>query len=53
MQYVSSCFYHDKDILQGVKHITITRYVQLNPVTWNDWICVRWEVYGCSLDAIC
>ena len=27
----------------------VARYVRLYPQTWNNHICMRWEVYGCDI----
>ena len=26
----------------------VARFVRLYPQTWYHWMCLRWEVYGCS-----
>ena len=25
------------------------RYIRMNPVSWNNRICLRTEIYGCNL----
>ena len=37
--YVSSCFYHNKDILQGVKHIFQSLNTVLRPVESHAMEC--------------
>ena len=27
----------------------VARFVKLIPKSWNGWICLRWELYGCPI----
>lgn len=31
---------------------TLTRYLRIRPMTWEQGICMRFEVYGCKISGI-
>lgn len=31
---------------------TLTRYLRIRPLTWEQGICMRFEVYGCKISGI-
>ena len=24
------------------------KYIKLHPLSWNEWIAMRWDIYGCT-----
>lgn len=35
-------------VLNVIKESQQTRYVRFLPITWDDHVCIRVEVYGCE-----
>ena len=39
----------DTIVQHDFDHAIVARYIRLYPQTWNGFISLRWEVYGCDI----